>query len=50
MFVIKNAPFNIPAYYMVISVVVIVLVAILTSAVAGLKVRKLKPVEMITEE
>ena len=50
MFVIKNAPFNIPAYYILITIVVIVLVAILTSAAAGLKVRKLKPVEMITEE
>ena len=50
LFVIENVPFNIPPYYMVITVVGIIVVAILTSATAGLKVRKLIPVQMITEE
>lgn len=50
MFAIKNAPFNIPPYYMLITVVGLIAIAILTSAVAGLKVKALKPVEMITEE
>ncbi|SNU08546.1 ABC-type transport system, involved in lipoprotein release, permease component [Lachnospiraceae bacterium] len=50
LFVIKSVPFDIPSYYMIITVVGIALVAIITSASAGLKVRSLKPVEMITEE
>ena len=50
LFVIKDVPFDIPSYYMLITVVGIVLIAVLSSASAGLKVRKLKPVEMITEE
>ena len=49
LFVIKDVPFGIPAYYMLITVVGIIAVAIITSAFAGIKVRTLKPVEMITE-
>ena len=50
LFVIKSVPFDIPAYYMLITVVGIVTIAILTSSAAGLKVKQLKPIEMITEE
>ena len=49
-FVMKSVPFNIPTYYMLVTVVGIMAIAILTSGSAGLKVRGLKPVEMITEE
>lgn len=48
-FAMKSLPFNIPVYYMVITIIGIVAIAILTSASAGLKVRQLRPVEMITE-
>ena len=50
LFVIKSVPFDIPAYYMLITIVGIVVIAILTSGTAGLKVKQLKPIEMITEE
>lgn len=50
LFVMKNIPFNILPHYLIIVVAGIVVIAILTSALAGLKVRSLKPVEMITEE
>ena len=47
---IKNITFNIPIYYLLITIIGIIVVAILTSGTAGLKVRGLKPVEMIVEE
>ena len=50
LFVLKSVPFSIPPYYMLITVVGILTIAIITSGSAGLKVRGLKPVEMITEE
>lgn len=50
LFVIKSVPFEIPVYYMLITVAGIVGIAILSSALAGLKVRRLIPIEMITEE
>ena len=50
LFVMKSVSFEIPSYYMLITVVGIVGIAILTSASAGLKVRGLKPVEMINED
>ena len=50
LFAVKKVVFNVPAIYGLLTVVGIVVVAILTSAMAGLKVRSLKPVTMITEE
>lgn len=50
LFAMKKIQFSVPAIYVLITVVGIVVVAILTSATAGLKVRTLKPVTMITEE
>lgn len=50
LFVIKDIPFSIPPYYMLITVAGITVMAILTSAFSGLKVRGLKPVEMIADE
>ena len=49
-FAMKKVQFDIPAIDVLITVIGIVVVAILTSATAGLKVRTLKPVTMITEE
>ena len=49
-FGIKRVCFDIPFVYMLATVAGIVLVAVITSGLAGLKVRKLNPVEMITEE
>lgn len=49
-FGIKRVCFDIPFIYMLATVAGIMLVAIITSGLAGLKVRKLNPVEMITEE
>ena len=50
LFVIKSVTFDISFRWIVITVIGIIAVAIATSALAGLRVRKLKPVEMITEE
>jgi len=49
-FGIKKVCFDIPFIYMLATVAGIVLLAAVTSGLAGLKVRKLNPVEMITEE
>ena len=49
-FGIKKITFNIPIIYMIGTVLGIALVAVLASAIAGLKVRKLNPIELITEE
>ena len=49
-FVIKNVTFNIAFGWIIITVVGIIAVALFASAIAGIRVRKLKPVEMITEE
>ncbi|MBP5160025.1 MAG: FtsX-like permease family protein [Lachnospiraceae bacterium] len=50
LFSIKKIDFDISPLYILITVAGIVLIAMITSAAAGLRVRKLKPVEMITEE
>ncbi len=50
LFAMKQVDFNIPAFYMIITVIGIVTIAIITSGMAGIKVRGLKPVEMITED
>ncbi|MBQ9234322.1 MAG: hypothetical protein IJ167_09875, partial [Lachnospiraceae bacterium] len=50
LFVIKSVTFDISFRWIVVTVIGIIAVAIATSALAGLRVRKLKPVEMITEE
>ncbi len=49
-FGIKKISFDIPVAYMILTVLGIALVAVLASALAGLKVRKLNPIELITEE
>ena len=50
LFAVKKVDFQIPAQYVLLTIAGIVIVAAFTSATAGLKVRKLKPVTMITEE
>ncbi|MBR5421933.1 MAG: ABC transporter permease [Lachnospiraceae bacterium] len=50
LFVIKNVRFSISAGWMGICFAGIILVAMSAAAAAGLRVRSLKPVEMITEE
>lgn len=47
---VKKIEFGIGLHWILVAALGIILVAILTSAVAGLKVKKLIPVEMITEE
>lgn len=49
-FAVKKVAFSVPAGEVLLTVVGIIVVAILTSATAGLKVRSLRPVTMITEE
>jgi len=50
MFGMKKVAFSTPYYWRAFSVAGIVTVAVITAALIGLRVRKLKPVEMITEE
>ncbi|MBP5653203.1 MAG: ABC transporter permease [Lachnospiraceae bacterium] len=50
MFAIKKIDFGVSPVNVLIAVAGIVTVALMTSAAAGLRVRKLRPVEMITEE
>ena len=50
MFAIKKIDFGVSPVNILLAVAGIVLVALITSAAAGLRVRKLRPVEMITEE
>ena len=50
LFAMKEVTFNISPVFILITVVGIVAVAMLTAGAEGLKVRKLRPVEMITEE
>ena len=50
LFAMKEVTFNISPIFMLITVIGIVAVAMLTAGAEGLKVRKLRPVEMITEE
>ncbi|MBQ2101284.1 MAG: hypothetical protein II477_09480 [Lachnospiraceae bacterium] len=50
LFAMKKVCFSIPLYYVILTIAGIVIVAVLTSATAGLKVRKLKAIDMITEE
>lgn len=47
---VKKLEFSIGFKYIILASLGIILVAILTSAIAGLKVKKLIPIEMITEE
>jgi len=47
---VKKIEFSIGLHWILVTALGIILVAIFTSAVAGLKVKKLIPVEMITEE
>ena len=50
MFGLKQMPFDISIFWKLAVVLGVVLVALVTAALSGLKVRKLVPVEMITEE
>ena len=50
MFGIKKVSFEISLLAMLITAAAIILVALITSGLQGLKVRKLQPVDMITEE
>ena len=50
LFAVKQIDFAIPAYYILFTIAGIIAVAVLTAATAGLKVRTLKSVTMITEE
>ncbi len=50
LFGLKKIDFLTPLHWKALTVVSIVIVAALTSAIIGLRVRKMKPVEMITEE
>ena len=49
-FGIEKLPFHIPAGYMAFTGVAILAVALATAGLLGLKVRKINPVQMITEE
>ncbi len=49
-FAIKKIDFAVSPVYIIVTMVGIILAALITSSVAGLRVRNLKPVEMITEE
>ena len=50
LFGIEKIPFHIPAGYMVFTGVAILAVALATAGLLGLRVRRINPVEMITEE
>jgi hypothetical protein len=50
LFGINHVDFNIPFIWMAITMAGVIAVAIIASGVSGLKVRGLKPVEMIAEE
>lgn len=50
LFSLEKVPFHIPAGYMVVTGLAILLAAVATAGVLGLKVRRIDPVEMITEE
>ena len=50
LFGMKSMEFNLPMYIIVGTGIGIFVVALVTSALLGIKVRKLKPIEMITEE
>ncbi|MCR4642348.1 MAG: ABC transporter permease [Lachnospiraceae bacterium] len=50
LFVVKNVCFSISGVWMLVSFAGIILTAAAAAALAGLKVRSLKPVEMITED
>ena len=49
-FGISHVDFDISFIWMIVTAVGILLVALIASGLSGLKVRSLKPVEMITEE
>ena len=50
LFVVKNVCFSISGVWMLVSFAGIIVTAAAAAALAGLKVRSLKPVEMITED
>ncbi len=50
LFVVKNVSFSIPGFWMAVCFVGIIVTAIAAAAAAGLKVRSLRPVEMIAED
>ena len=50
LFGIQHIEFNISFLWMLVSAVGILVVALLASGISGLKVRRLRPVEMITED
>ena len=50
LFVIRNVTFDISVFWRLVCFAGIIITAILAAAAAGLKVRGLKPVEMITEQ
>lgn len=47
---IEKCPFGVSAYWMVITVVGIVFVALLTSFLSSVKIRKIEPVKLLAEE
>lgn len=50
LFGIEKLPFHIPGGYMAVTAAAILAVALVTAGLFGLKVRRINPVEMITEE
>ena len=49
-FGLEKVPFHVPVLYMIATGLAILAVALATAGIFGLKVRKINPVEMITEE
>ena len=49
-FGLEKVPFHVPVFYMIATGLAILAVALVTAGIFGLKVRKINPVEMITEE
>lgn len=50
LFGMEKIRFGIPGQYMILTAVIILAVALATSGILGLRVRRINPVEMITEE
>ena len=50
LFGMEKMPFHIPGGYMAMTAAIIVIVALATAGLLGLRVRRINPVEMITEE
>ena len=49
-FGLEKVPFHVPVFYMIATGLAILAVALATAGIFGLKVRKINPVEMITED